>query len=311
MTQYMQVMMGWARIAGVVLRCRGWALPALFALFFQALMQAPVASAADFPPPPVMLANVYRSDTPLADYLVSEKLDGVRGYWDGEKLLTRGGERIEAPGWFTAGWPDFPLDGELWVGRGKFASAVSIVRQQTPDDAAWRTLSFMVFDLPGHPGPFAERNAALKSLLDGLALPWVRPVEQFKVADRAGLRNAFVRVVKNGGEGLMLHRAASLYQAGRSDDLLKLKPYQDAEARVISHLPGKGKHIGVLGALLVETAAGLRFHLGTGFSDAQRRNPPALGSWVTYRYVGLNEGSGIPRFASFMRVREDMPGGER
>ncbi|WP_041673317.1 DNA ligase [Sulfuricella denitrificans] len=274
-------------------------------------MQAPVARAADFPPPPVMLANVYRSGTPLADYLVSEKLDGVRGYWDGEKLLTRGGERIEAPGWFTAGWPDFPLDGELWVGRGQFASAVSIVRQRTPDDAAWRTLSFMVFDLPGHPGSFAERNTALKPLLAGLALPWVRPVEQFRVADRAGLRIAFDRVVKNRGEGLMLHRAASLYQAGRSDDLLKLKPYQDAEAKVIAHLPGKGKHQGVLGALLVETAAGLRFRIGTGFSDAQRRNPPAPGSWVTYRHIGLNEESGIPRFASFMRVREDIPGGER
>lgn len=274
-------------------------------------MQAPVARAADFPPPPAMLANVYRSDTPLADYLVSEKLDGVRGYWDGEKLQTRGGERIEAPGWFTAGWPDFPLDGELWVGRGQFSSAVSIVRQKTPDDAAWRPLRFMVFDLPAHPGTFAERNAALKPLLAGLAQPWVRPVEQFKVADRAGLRVAFDRVVKNGGEGLMLHRAASLYQAGRSDDLLKLKPYQDAEARVIAHLPGKGRHRGVLGALLVETAEGLRFRIGTGFSDAERRNPPAPGSWVTYRHIGLNEDSGIPRFASFMRVREDMPGGER
>ncbi|OIP19466.1 MAG: DNA ligase [Betaproteobacteria bacterium CG2_30_59_46] len=258
-----------------------------------------------------MLANVYRSDTSLADYLVSEKLDGVRGYWDGEKLLTRGGERIEAPGWFIAGWPAVPLDGELWVGRGQFSSAVSIVRQRTPDDAAWRKLHFMVFDLPGHPGTFAERNAALKSLLAGLALPWVRQVEQFKVADRAGLRVEFDRVVKNGGEGLMLHRAASHYQAGRSDDLLKLKPYLDAEARVVAHLPGKGKHQGVLGALLVETAAGLRFRIGTGFSDAQRRNPPTLGSWVTYRYIGLNEGSGIPRFATFMRVREDMPGGEK
>ncbi len=304
-------MRGGTRIAGVVLRGRAWVLPVLFSLFFQLLMQSPVARAADFPPPPVMLANVYRSDTPLADYLVSEKLDGVRGYWDGEKLLTRGGERIEAPGWFTAGWPNFPLDGELWVGRGKFTSAVSIVRQQTPDDAAWHTLHFMVFDLPGHPGSFAERYAALKSLLAGLALPWVRPVEQFRVADRAGLRAAFDRVVRNGGEGLMLHRAASLYQAGRSDDLLKLKPYQDAEARVIAHLPGKGRHQGVLGALLVETAAGLRFRIGTGFSDEQRRNPPAPGSWVTYRHIGLNEGSGIPRFASFMRAREDMPGGER
>jgi len=301
-------MMGWARVA-----CRSPAqvMPVLFALFFQLVMPSPVVRAADFPPPPVMLANVYRSDTPLADYLVSEKLDGVRGYWDGEKLLTRGGESIEAPGWFIAGWPDFPLDGELWVGRGKFASAISIVRQRTPDDAAWRTLRFMVFDLPGHPGTFAERNAALKSLLAGLALPWVRPVEQFRVVDRAGLRAAFDRVVRNGGEGLMLHRAASLYQAGRSDDLLKLKPYQDAEAKVIAHLPGKGRHQGVLGALLVETAEGLRFRIGTGFSDAERRNPPAPGSWVTYRHIGLNEDSGIPRFASFMRVREDMPGGER
>lgn len=273
-------------------------------------MLAPVAGAADFPPPPAMLANVYRSDTPLADYLVSEKLDGVRGYWDGEKLLTRGGERVEAPGWFTAGWPDFPLDGELWVGRGQFASAVSTVRQQTPDDAAWRKLHFMAFDLPRHPGTFAERNEALKPLIAGLAQPWVRQVEQFKVADRAELRAAFDRVVKNGGEGLMLHRAASHYQAGRSDDLLKLKPYQDAEARVIAHLPGKGRHQGVLGALLVETVEGLRFRIGTGFSDADRRNPPALGSWVTYRHIGLNGGSGIPLFASFMRVREDMPGGE-
>jgi DNA ligase-1 len=275
------------------------------------MLQTPLVRAGDVPPPPVSLANVYRSDTPLADYLVSEKYDGVRGYWDGTKLLTRGGERIEAPAWFTAGWPDFPMDGELWVGRGQFSSAVSIVRQRTPDDAAWRTLRYMVFDLPAHTGPFAERNAALQSLLAGLALPWVRPVEQFKVADRAALRAALERVVKNGGEGLVLHRAASFYQAGRSDDLLKLKPYLDAEAKVIAHVPGKGKHRGVLGALLVETASGLRFRIGTGFSDADRRNPPAPGSWVTYRYIGLNEGSGIPRFASFMRVREDMPPPDR
>lgn len=304
-------MMGRTRIAGVASRGRALPVFVLFYLFCQLVMQTPLARATDFPPPLAMLANVYRSDTPLADYLVSEKLDGVRGYWDGKKLLTRGGERIEAPGWFTAGWPDFPLDGELWVGRGQFVSAVSIVRQRTPDDAAWRKLHFMVFDLPAHPGTFAERDEALKPLLAGLALPWVRQVEQFKVADRAELRVAFDRVVKNGGEGLMLHRAASHYQAGRSDDLLKLKPYLDAEARVVAHLPGKGRHQGVLGALLVETAAGLRFRLGTGFSDEQRRNPPALGSWVTYRYIGLNEGSGIPRFASFMRVREDMPGGEK
>lgn len=283
---------------------RGWAFSLLF---FVLISQVSIARAAEFPPPPAMLANVYHSGVPLADYLVSEKLDGVRGYWDGKKLLTRGGEQIAAPSWFTAGWPDFPLDGELWMARGQFSGIVSIVRKNTPDDASWRALRFMVFDLPAQAGDFAERNKVLQALLSGLAIPWLLPVEQFKVASRADLREVFERVVSHGGEGLMLHRAASLYQAGRSDDLLKLKPYQDADAIVISHLPGKGKHRGVLGALLVETHEGLRFRLGTGFSAAQRRNPPAPGSWVSYRYSGVHEGSGIPRFVSFIRVREDLP----
>lgn len=275
------------------------------------LLPGSVAHSADFAPPPVMLANIYRADTKLADYWVSEKLDGVRGYWDGEKLLTRGGERISAPGWFTAGLPKIPMDGELWVGRGKFEETVSILLQQTADHAAWRKIRFMVFDLPAHPGAFTERNEALKTLVAGVAVLWVRQVEQIKVADHVQLRSMLDRVVKNGGEGLMLHRGSSLYRAERSDDLLKLKPYQDAEAKVIGHLPGKGKHSGMLGALLVETAEGLQFRIGTGFSDADRRNPPPLGSWVTYRFTGLNEKSGIPRFARFMRVRADMPPDKR
>jgi len=199
----------------------------------------------------------------------------------------------------------------LWVGRGKFEETVSILLQQTADHAAWRKIRFMVFDLPAHPGAFTERNEALKTLVAGVAVLWVRQVEQIKVADHVQLRSMLDRVVKNGGEGLMLHRGDSLYRAERSDDLLKLKPYQDAEARVIGHLPGKGKNSGMLGALLVETAEGVQFRIGTGFSDADRRNPPPMGSWVTYRFTGLNEKSGIPRFARFMRVRADMPPGKR
>lgn len=262
--------------------------------------------AAGLAPSPVMLANVFRSDITLADYWVSEKYDGMRGYWDGEKLLTRGGEHVEAPVWFTAGWPKIPLDGELWVGRGQFSNAVSTVRKKIPDEAQWRMLHFMVFDLPAHPGSYSERNAALQTVIDQIGQPWVRHVEQFKVADQAALRALLKRVVKHGGEGLMLHRGASLYRAIRSDDLLKLKPYDDAEAKVVAHLPGKGKYANSLGALEVESADGLRFRLGTGLSDADRRNPPELGKWVTYRYNGLNEKTGIPRFARFMRVREDM-----
>ena len=138
--------------------------------------------------PSLMLANVYRTHIPLADYWVSEKYDGVRGYWDGAQLWTRGGERIHAPAWFTAGWPAVPMDGELWAGRGQFSTAVSTVRQQMPVDAAWQKMRFMVFDLPAHGGTFDERIPALNTLVGTLARPWVQAVPQTKVANHAALQ---------------------------------------------------------------------------------------------------------------------------
>jgi DNA ligase-1 len=251
-----------------------------------------------------MLANVYRPSLDLDAYWVSEKYDGVRGYWDGERLLTRGGEAIAAPAWFTQGWPTTPLDGELWGGRGQFARTVSTVKSQRPDDGAWRQLRFMVFDLPAHEGSFTERLQALAPLVSALGQPWVQPVRQWRVSHHAELNAQLQRLVKAGAEGLMLHRGDSLYRAVRSDDLVKLKTHDDAEATVLAHLPGQGKHAGRLGALWVETPQGVRFKLGTGFTDAQREHPPAVGSVVTYRYRGLND-SGVPRFASFLRVRPD------
>lgn len=275
----------------------------LRALLLGIALWLPAAALSATPAPPLMLANIYHPGIALADYWVSEKLDGVRAYWDGEQLLTRGGQQINAPHWFTAGWPKVALDGELWAGRGQFSHAVSTVRREAPDDAAWRRMRFMVFDLPAHAGTFSQRLPALQSTLAKLAVPWVQPVEQSKLGGHAALQDLLQQTVRQGGEGLMLHRGASLYRAQRSDDLLKVKTHEDAEARVIGHLPGKGKYQGMLGALLVETPDGLRFKLGSGFSDAQRRQPPALDSVVTYRFRGLND-SGIPRFASFMRVYE-------
>lgn len=281
------------------------ALPAVSAASAAASQATPAAPAA----PLLMLAKAYQPGISLPDYWVSEKYDGVRGYWDGEKLLTRGGERIAAPAWFTSGWPKVPMDGELWAGHGQFAKAVSTVRQQTPDDAAWRAMRFMVFDLPAQGGPFSDRIPALGGLVSRIDQPWVQAVAQSKVASHPALQALLAKTVKGGGEGLMLHRSASLYKGGRNDDLLKVKTHEDTEARVVAHIPGKGKYAGVMGALLVEIPgrdgkAAQRFKLGTGLSDEQRRNPPPVGSTVTYRFRGLND-SGIPRFASFMRTRED------
>lgn len=254
--------------------------------------------------PALMLANVYRPGVPLADYWLSEKYDGLRGFWDGQRLITRGGEVIAAPAWFTAGWPTEPMDGELWMGRSLFEETLSAVRRQTPDDDAWRRIRFMVFDLPAHPGQFTERIQAYQQLVQQLDQPWVQAVRQERVASHADLLVRLDRMVKAGGEGLMLHRGDSLYRAVRSNDLLKVKTHEDAEARVLQHLPGQGRHAGRMGALLVETPGGIRFRLGTGFTDAQRESPPAVDAWVTYRFRGVNE-SGLPRFASFLRVRDE------
>ena len=274
------------------------------ALLAIAAFPALPALAADAPA--LLLAQVYRPGLPLQDYWVSEKYDGVRGFWDGRTLRTRGGETVQAPAWFTAGWPEVPMDGELWAGRGRFSHAQSTTRQQQPGDVAWRQIRFMVFDLPGDKGTFDQRLPALNALVESLGQPWVQAVPQRRVANDAALQALLHRTVRAGGEGLMLHRGASLYRAGRSDDLIKLKTHEDTEARVIAHLPGKGRHAGRMGALLVETPSGQRFRLGAGFSDADRERPPPVGSWVTYRFRGTHDG-GLPRFASFVREREDMP----
>ncbi|MEG0150444.1 MAG: DNA ligase [Comamonas sp.] len=256
--------------------------------------------------PPLMLAQVWRSGMPLQDYWVSEKLDGVRGYWNGHQLLSRGGHVIAAPPWFTQGWPATPLDGELWAGRGQFAHAQATTAQATPDDAAWRRMQFMVFDLPAAPGSFDERLPLLTQAIAAIKQPWVRKVEQQKLSSEAQLQALLRKTVKAGGEGLMLHKGSAAYRSGRSDDLLKLKPYEDAEARVIGYKSGRGQWQGMTGALVVQTADGRQFALGSGLDAAQRQRPPALGSWVTYRYQGLHEKTGLPRFARFIRVREEL-----
>ena len=252
-----------------------WILTCLLAMAALATSPHAVAQAPAAKAPALMLAKVYHPGTDLADYWVSEKYDGLRGYWDGQKLLTRGGERIHAPLWFTAGWPTTPLDGELWAGHGQFERATSTVRQLVPDDAAWRGIRFMVFDLPAHGGAFTERLSALNAAVAQIGQPWVVPVAQTRATTHAALQSQMRKVVKMGGEGLMLHRGASLYTATRNGDLLKVKPHEDAEALVVGHQPGRGKFAGMLGALLVETvssgnaaAPGVRFKIGTGLSDA-------------------------------------------
>lgn len=252
--------------------------------------------------PALMHAKLWQAGADPGGYWVSEKLDGVRAFWDGRTLRFRSGLPIAAPDWFTAALPRTALDGELWLGRGRFDELSGIVRRQVPADADWRGVRYMVFDLPGGSGAFTERVQRLTAVLDDARSVWLQPVAQQRLPDSAALQALLRQTVNAGGEGLMLHRANALWSPGRGDALLKLKLQPDEEARVLAHLPGKGRHAGRLGALLLEMPGGRRFALGTGFTDAQRADPPPVGSLVTYRYRDRTP-RGLPRFASFLRVR--------
>ena len=234
-------------------------------------------------------------------YLVSEKLDGVRALWDGTTLRFRSGRTVTAPAWFLAALPKTPLDGELWMGRRSFDALSATVRRNEPVDAEWRRINYRVFELPAGEGRFEQRADKLKTLASDIVVP----VEQQRFHSNAELRARLKQVVDAGGEGLMLHRADAPWLTGRNDALLKLKPLQDAEARVVAYVGGHGKYAGMVGALEVEAADGRRFRLGSGLSDELRRHPPPIGTTITYRYRDLTA-TGLPRFASYWRVR-DLP----
>lgn len=265
-----------------------------------------VATVALAAPAKVPLANVYQQGTPLANYWVSEKLDGVRTYWDGERLWSRRGNPFHAPDWFVSDFPAQPLDGELWLGRGRFAQLSGIVRTVRPVDADWRSVRFMVFDLPLAEHTFDQRLPRLRELVNQAGSPYLSLVKQHRPGSHQQLMARRDGVIAAGGEGLMLRRGASVYRAGRSDDLLKVKRFDDAEATVVDILPGKGKYQGMMGALRVRLANNQEFRIGSGFSDAERADPPAPGSVITFKHSGHTV-TGIPRFASFLRMRNDEP----
>jgi DNA ligase-1 len=280
-------------------RWLGWGLGACLA---STDLSASAARGADTPR--LLLARDAPDDIEPHGYLVSEKYDGVRALWDGRSLRFRSGLYVSTPAWFTARLPAQPLDGELWLARGRFETVSGIVRRREPRDAEWRSLRYMLFELPDADGDFAARTAALQRLVAASRFESLAAVEQTTLRDRKALRARLDEVVHAGGEGLMLHRADAPYESGRSDTLLKLKPIHDADAVVIGHIGGRGKHAGRLGALWVRNAQGTRFALGSGFTDAQRADPPAIGTTVTYTYRGTTA-AGTPRFATFLRMRAD------
>jgi len=250
-----------------------------------------------------MLPLVDDGKNDVGGWWMSEKLDGVRGYWNGHNLYSKHGVPLHPPRAFVADLPPFPLEGELWGGRGTFETTAGITRREQPD-AAWLQLRFAIFDVPDEPGSFRQRIRKARHWFDIHPSPYAFVIEQTPLRSRQQLQSQLERIERHGGEGLIIRDPDASYTAGRSASILKVKSYQDAEATVIAHLPGQGRNAGRMGALLVREADGTEFKIGSGFSDAERDNPPPVGAVITFKYYGRYT-SGLPRFPSYLRPRTD------
>lgn len=230
---------------------------------------------------------------------VSEKLDGVRAFWDGQGgLWSRLGKPFaKAPADFLARLPQgVPLDGELYLGRKMFNDTIRAIKGH----AGWASVCYNVFDAPDHPGPVEDRWLKASQATQDSDVASV--VRQIKCKSAAHLGVMLRAVESLGGEGLMLRQAGSLYEPKRSRTLLKVKSFFDVEATVEGHAPGKGKHEGRLGALRCRLDNGVLVDVGTGFTDAERESPPPVGATITVRYQELTP-AGVPRFPVFVSER--------
>lgn len=240
---------------------------------------------------------------------MSEKMDGVRAYWSGSRFYSRNGNEFIAPKWFVEGLPKQPLDGELWCGRGLFQKCVGIIKKKKTtkeSDDQWKFVTYLVFDAPSHKGPFEERYAWLRANIDEKNPKTYAAVVGHELClGKDHLMTQLKTVLDLGGEGLMLREPKSKYQQGRNQTLLKVKVFHDEEALVLGHEKGTGRLSGMMGKIRVKLANGIEFKIGTGFSDAERKKPPKVGTVITFKYQELSD-SGTPRFPVFLRERGDV-----
>ena len=254
----------------------------------------------------------------VGGWLASEKLDGVRAYWDGRNLLSRNGKILAAPEGWSAHFPSFALDGERYTARGEFEKIQSTVMDKTPSVTAWSEIKFYVFDVPEASGGLLERLSELEKFIlqNPQAGQNLKIIKQVKVKDNAEFEAFAEAIIAKGGEGAVVREPNAPYERKRSKNALKYKKFKDAECEVTEVNAGTGKYAGLMGSVTCKSLGaagsnadeqiphGVKFKVGSGFSDLQRANPPKIGSIITYKYQNLTA-KGLPRFPIFLRVRED------
>jgi DNA ligase len=252
--------------------------------------------------PDLLLLTKYHPGMDISGWYMSEKLDGVRAYWNGQQLLSRKGNLLAAPDWFTENLPPFELDGELWIARGLFEETLSITSRDQAHPG-WQRITYNIFEVPNAHGGLGERLERLRIYLKNHSVEHLRIIPQTVVRDSGHLKTQLSEVDAAGGEGLVLRNPESAYETGRSPNALKVKRFDDMEGRVVGYRPGNGKYHGMTGALWVEIDGNKRFFIGSGLTDQERETPPVMGSVITFQHQGFTN-NGIPRFASYLHVRE-------
>ena len=248
-------------------------------------------------------ARSYTGKEDIKGWVMSEKLDGIRGYWDGRCLLTRKGLPLHPPSWFIKDFPAFELDGELWSKQGDFEFIQSVVLDAEPSPG-WEKINYHIFEVPNQKGAFFHRLARAKEWFKFHSTSHVRVIRQTLIQDRSDLDRFFLEVTSRGGEGVIVKNPDMPYHTGRSAHVLKVKEARDMEGLVIGINKGKGKYENAMGSLTLKLENGVILKLGTGFTDLVRNNPPAVGTTVAFKYHGFSK-NGVPKFASFLRVRAD------
>ncbi|EAL5777073.1 DNA ligase [Campylobacter coli] len=243
-------------------------------------------------------------------YLMSEKLDGVRGIWEVGKFKTRQDNPIYTPSYFTYNFPSFKLDGELWIARAKFDEVSALIRGDNLDSSLWKSVTYNVFDVPNACEEFkltsctlSNRLKVLEQYLQQNPNPYIKIIKQIPIKDQEYLKEFYKDIVLHKGEGVVIRKDLAPYEKGRSKNAFKLKPYEDAECKVIGYTEGKGKFQGKIGALLCQMPNDRVIRIGSGLKDKDRENPPKIGSIVTYKFNGLTKNS-LPRFPVFLRIRD-------
>jgi len=251
--------------------------------------------------PDLFSLKTYDDSQEVVGWVMSEKLGGIRGFWNGEKLISRGGKEFNPPSWFTQDYPPFAVDGELWTKRGDFENISSIVRSKDSGER-WRQITHQIFEVPNQQGGLFDRLSILESYLDSNPNSYLKILPQIAITNKQQLQEFLEEVTSNKGEGVVVRNPDTPYQTGRLSSALKLKKYFDTECIVLEILEGKGKYTGKMGSVLCQTKDGITLKVGSGFKDIDRDNPPVIGSEITFKYYGFTK-KGKHKYPVYLRQR--------